>query len=68
MQQQNIPIATLVDMHKGCELHLPEIPRHCVWQNTRMRDLLDFHSIGAIRVTQSRCGKPMKLRPKGTSP
>lgn len=41
MQQQNIPIATLVDMYKRGELRLPEIQRHYVWQATRVRDLLD---------------------------
>lgn len=41
MQQQNIPIATLVDMYKRGELRLPEIQRHYVWQSTRVRDLLD---------------------------
>lgn len=41
MQQQNIPIATLVDMYKRGELRLPEIQRHYVWQGTRVRDLLD---------------------------
>lgn len=41
MQQQNIPIATLVDMYKRGELRLPEIQRHYVWRGTRVRDLLD---------------------------
>lgn len=41
MQQQNIPIKTLVDMYKRGELCLPEIQRHYVWQATRVRDLLD---------------------------
>jgi hypothetical protein len=41
VQQQNIPIATLVDMYKRGELRLPEIQRHYVWQGTRVRDLLD---------------------------
>ena len=41
MQQQNIPIVTLVDMYKRGELRLPEIQRHYVWQGTRVRDLLD---------------------------
>lgn len=41
MQQQNIPITTLVDMYKRGELRLPEIQRHYVWQATRVRDLLD---------------------------
>lgn len=41
MQQQNIPIGTLVDMYKRGELRLPEIQRHYVWQGTRVRDLLD---------------------------
>lgn len=41
MQQQNIPIATLVDMYKRGELRLPEIQRHYVWRATRVRDLLD---------------------------
>lgn len=41
MQQQNIPIDTLVDMYKRGELRLPEIQRHYVWQATRVRDLLD---------------------------
>lgn len=31
MQQQNIPIGTLVDMYKRGELRLPEIQRHYVW-------------------------------------
>jgi|GEM_PF-4568543 len=41
MQQQNIPIHTLVDMYKRGELRLPEIQRHYVWRATRARDLLD---------------------------
>jgi hypothetical protein len=41
MQQQNIPIATLVDMYKRGELRLPEIQRHYVWRATRVRDLMD---------------------------
>lgn len=41
MQQQNIPISTLVDMYKRGELRLPEIQRHYVWRATRVRDLLD---------------------------
>ena len=41
MQQQNIPIRTLVDMYKRGELRLPEIQRHYVWRSTRVRDLLD---------------------------
>lgn len=41
MQQQNIPIHTLVDMYRRGELRLPEIQRHYVWQATRVRDLLD---------------------------
>lgn len=41
MQQQNIPISTLVDMYKRGELRLPEIQRHYVWRSTRVRDLLD---------------------------
>ena len=41
MQQQNIPISTLVDMYKRGELRLPEIQRHFVWRSTRVRDLLD---------------------------
>jgi hypothetical protein len=41
MQQQDIPISTLVDMYKRGELCLPEIQRHYVWQATRVRDLLD---------------------------
>lgn len=41
MQQQNIPIGTLVDMYKRGELRLPEIQRYYVWQATRVRDLLD---------------------------
>ena len=41
MQQQNIPISTLVDMYKRGELRLPEIQRQYVWQATRVRDLLD---------------------------
>ena len=41
MQQQNIPIGTLVDMYKRGELRLPEIQRHYVWRGTRVRDLLD---------------------------
>lgn len=41
MQQQNIPISTLVDMYKRGELRLPEIQRHYVWRGTRVRDLLD---------------------------
>jgi uncharacterized protein with ParB-like and HNH nuclease domain len=41
MQQQSIPIHTLVDMYKRGELRLPEIQRHYVWRATRVRDLLD---------------------------
>lgn len=41
MQQQNIPIGTLVDMYKRGELRLPEIQRNYVWRATRVRDLLD---------------------------
>ncbi len=41
MQQQNVPIGTLVDMYKRGELRLPEIQRHYVWKATRVRDLLD---------------------------
>jgi hypothetical protein len=41
MQQQNIPISTLVDMYKRGELRLPEIQRHYVWRATRVRDLMD---------------------------
>lgn len=41
MQQQNIPISTLVDMYKRGELRLPEIQRHYVWRSTRVRDLMD---------------------------
>lgn len=41
MQQQNIPIGTLVDMYKRGELRLPEIQRHYVWKATGVRDLLD---------------------------
>jgi len=41
VQQQNIPIATLVDMYKRGELRLPEIQRHYVWRATRVRDLFD---------------------------
>jgi hypothetical protein len=41
MQQQNIPIGTLVDMYKRGELRLPEIQRHYVWRATRVRDLMD---------------------------
>lgn len=41
MQQQNIPISTLVDMYTRGELRLPEIQRHYVWRATRVRDLLD---------------------------
>lgn len=41
MQQQNIPISTLVDMYKQGELRLPEIQRQYVWRATRVRDLLD---------------------------
>jgi hypothetical protein len=41
LQQQNIPISTLVDMYKRGELRLPEIQRHFVWRSTRVRDLLD---------------------------
>lgn len=40
MQQQNIPIGTLVDMYKREEHRLPEIQRQYVWQSTRVRDLL----------------------------
>lgn len=41
MQQQNIPIGTLVDMYKRGELRLPEIQRHYVWRATQVRNLLD---------------------------
>lgn len=41
MQQQNIPIGTLVDMYKRGELRLPEIQRHHVRRATRVHDLLD---------------------------
>jgi len=41
MQQQNIPIGTLVDMYKRGEMRLPEIQRHYVWRATRVRDLFD---------------------------
>lgn len=41
MQQQNIPISTLVDMYERGELRLPEIQRHYVWRAPRVRDLLD---------------------------
>jgi hypothetical protein len=41
MQQQNIPIGTLVDMYRRGELRLPEIQRHYVWRATRVRDLMD---------------------------
>jgi hypothetical protein len=41
VQQQNIPIGTLVDMYKRGEMRLPEIQRHYVWRATRVRDLLD---------------------------
>jgi len=41
MQQQNIPISTLIDMYKRGELRLPEIQRQYVWRATRVRDLLD---------------------------
>jgi hypothetical protein len=41
MQQQNIPISTLVDMYKRGELRLPEIQRHYVWRGTQVRDLFD---------------------------
>jgi hypothetical protein len=41
MQQQDIPIRTLVDMYKRGELRLPEIQRHYVWRSTRVRDLID---------------------------
>lgn len=41
MQQQNIPIGTLVDMYVRGELRLPEIQRHYVWRGTRVRDLFD---------------------------
>ena len=41
MQQQNVPIGTLVDIYKRGELRLPEIQRHYVWRATRVRDLLD---------------------------
>lgn len=41
MQQQNIPISSLVDMYKSGALRLPEIQRHYVWRSTRVRDLLD---------------------------
>src|SRR5689334_7719079 len=41
MQQQNIPIGTLIDMYKRGEVRLPEIQRHYVWKATGVRDLLD---------------------------
>lgn len=41
MQQQNIPISTLVDMYRRGELRLSEIQRHYVWRGTQVRDLFD---------------------------
>lgn len=41
MQQQNVPIVTLVGMYKRGGMRLPEIQRHSVWRTTRVRDLLD---------------------------
>jgi hypothetical protein len=41
VQQQNILIATLVDMDKRDELRLPEIQQHYVWRATWVRDLFD---------------------------
>lgn len=41
MQQQNIPISSLVDMFKRGDLCLPEIQRRYVWEATKVRDLLD---------------------------
>lgn len=41
MQQQNIPISTVVDMYKRGELRLPEIQRQYVWRATQVRNLLD---------------------------
>ena len=41
MQQQNIPISTLIDMYKRGELRLPEIQRQYVWRANRVRYLLD---------------------------
>jgi hypothetical protein len=49
MQQQNIPIGTLVDMYKRGEMRLPEIQRHDVWRATRVRDLLDSLYRGAAQ-------------------
>lgn len=41
IQQQNMPISTLVDKYQSGELRLPEIQRHYVWRATRVRDLMD---------------------------
>ncbi|WP_299003125.1 DUF262 domain-containing protein [uncultured Caulobacter sp.] len=41
MQQQTVPISTLVDMYRRGELRLPEIQRHYVWRGTQVRDLFD---------------------------
>lgn len=37
MQQQTVPIGTLVDMYKRGEMRLPEIQRHYGWRATRGR-------------------------------
>lgn len=41
IQQQNMPISSLVDKYESGELRLPEIQRHYVWRATRVRDLMD---------------------------
>jgi hypothetical protein len=41
VQQQNVPISSLVEMYKRGELRLPEIQRHYVWRGTQVRDLFD---------------------------
>ncbi len=41
IQQQNMPISSLVDKYQSGELRLPEIQRHYVWRATRVRDLMD---------------------------
>src|ERR1043165_4365622 len=64
MQQQNIPVSTLVDMYKRSELRLPEIQRHYVWKATRIRDLLDSlyrgYPSGNILVWETDSAMPLR--------
>jgi hypothetical protein len=55
MQQQNIPIGTLVDMYKRGEMHLPENQHHCVWRATRAAYPADAVSKQVEVALQSQC-------------